>query len=254
MLTYLLIAGWLGRRLDLDGRGRSIAGVMLLVLSLLPVPPATRDAWPLVRTALNAVASGPAVVWGLLHGGRPTRRRGLLMVTGMRSGTGPRQEVMVGSVLLTRHGQRRIGDPLVRHELRHADQWAILGPLLMPPAYWLAEAAGDVLTDCGNGGNVFEIGAGLRAGGYVHTAEVRCAGPLSSQHRKGGVPSPRWALDWALPPALPVSRRSGPPPPRQRRYCYQGRSSPECPAPGSRVRAPPAPRRSAARPTGSMRP
>jgi len=62
MLTYSLVAGWLGRRLDLDGRGRSIAGVMLLVLSLLPVPPATRDAWPLVRTALNAVASGPAVV------------------------------------------------------------------------------------------------------------------------------------------------------------------------------------------------
>jgi hypothetical protein len=129
----LLVGGWLGRRLGLDGRVRSIAGVMLLVQSPVPTPPTAHDAWPVVRTALNAVASAPAVIRGLLHGGRLARRGGLLTGTDMRSGTGPRQEVMVGSVLLTRHPHQQLGAALVQHELRHADQWAALGPLLMPP-------------------------------------------------------------------------------------------------------------------------
>lgn len=107
-----------------------------------------------------------------------------------------------------------IDGPLTAHELRHADQWAVLGPVVMPVSYGLAEAAGDALTDCGEGGNLFEVGAGLRAGGYNGAAEVRCAGLLSSRPAPdGGAPGPTWIVDRAVPPALPlgpVSRHSTP--------------------------------------------
>ena len=50
---------------------------------------------------------------------------------------------------------------IVKHEKRHAPQWAATGPVLFPIAYGAAELIGG-----GPCGNVFERDAGLEEGGY----------------------------------------------------------------------------------------
>lgn len=128
MLTHLMLLAFFGRRLPLRGSARSIVGVVLLVLVLAPAPATIGAGWPVARSALNVVATGPAVAWGVLHGGKVGWRSGLMTVTQMRSGTGPRTGVMVGGALLTQQSFAEIDGPLAAHELRHADQWAVLGP------------------------------------------------------------------------------------------------------------------------------
>lgn len=119
-----------------------------------------------------APVTAPAVLWGLAHGGRLGWRHGMAVVLGMNAGSGPREGVTIGSVYLTGSSREMITARMVRHERRHLTQWSAFG-LLFPPLYWSAGQLGQ-LAGLGDGGagNVFEIAAGLRAGGYVAPGAV----------------------------------------------------------------------------------
>jgi len=65
----------------------------------------------------------------------------------------------IGNVYLT--GGSSPSKRLLRHETKHADQWALLGPLF-PFFYGLAELIGR-----GPKRNLFERWAGLEDGGYL---------------------------------------------------------------------------------------
>ena len=113
-----------------------------------------------VLSALNAPFTVPAIGWGLAHGGALEAAGGVFVVTGMEDGYGPSSGITVGNVFLT--GRAEPGAALLSHETVHARQWAVLGALTAP-LYGLANAiAGGDPT-----GNVFEIHAGLREGGYA---------------------------------------------------------------------------------------
>ncbi|MEU4566476.1 hypothetical protein [Micromonospora sp. NPDC023956] len=103
---------------------------------------------------------------------RTTRRRtpdGLVVAGGYRLPLPRQQCFTVGSVVLTHRPPGWLLHPdrvgLLDHERRHADQYALLGPLFWP-AYGLACAWSYALTGGYGCGNVFERRAGLAAGGY----------------------------------------------------------------------------------------
>ncbi|MEV1142925.1 hypothetical protein [Micromonospora sp. NPDC049799] len=117
----------------------------------------------------------------------------------------PRQECFtVGSVVLTRRPPEWLLHPdradLLGHELRHARQYALLGPLFWP-TYWLACLWSYGLTGSYGRGNTFERRAGLAAGGYgepvLRPWAARAAsllrGPAASpsSRRRPGNPSAR---------------------------------------------------------------
>ena len=74
----------------------------------------------------------------------------------------------VGSVVITRMDAAALAaaGPLLRHEARHATQYACCGGLPMIPAYLLAAAWSWALTGDFGTRNVFERRAGLADGGY----------------------------------------------------------------------------------------
>lgn len=101
------------------------------------------------------------------------RRRGpggIFVAGGYRLPVPKQQCFTVGAVILSRRPADWLLDPertiLLRHEMRHIDQYAILGPLFWP-AYWLACGYSYVLTGSYGGRNLFERRAGLAAGGYL---------------------------------------------------------------------------------------
>lgn len=116
-----------------------------------------------VLSALNAPFTLPAIGWGLAHGGALEAAGGVFGVTGMEDGYGQGSGITVGNVFLT--GRAEPGAALLSHETVHARQWAVLGALTAP-LYGLgtAIAGGDPTR------NVFEVHAGLRAGGYATPA------------------------------------------------------------------------------------
>ena len=121
----------------------------------------------------------------------------LARLTGCRIRTGPQGVVLaggyplalpkaaaftLGNVILYRSSSaRRItadGSPLLRHEMRHSTQYAILGPLFLP-LYFAAAAASRLLAGNPASANPFERLAGLADGGY------RQAGRGQSRSRQG---------------------------------------------------------------------
>lgn len=121
------------------------------------------------RQVLNAVNLTTAL--GLLVGaiGRATFQPG---PDGLRLGTGYRlpfpiaTAFTVGNVVIgVRDRRLQQGDRLLRHEARHATQYAVFGLLFLPlyglAALWSRARAGDWATR-----NVFEQWAGLADGGY----------------------------------------------------------------------------------------
>jgi glutathione S-transferase len=72
----------------------------------------------------------------------------------------------VGNVVITRLDAAAVAAPLLRHEARHATQYACCGGLPMIPAYLLAAAWSWALTGDFGTRNVFERRAGLADGGY----------------------------------------------------------------------------------------
>jgi hypothetical protein len=113
---------------------------------------------PIVRAVVLAPFTGPAVAWGLAHGGEIHCQGSMIVITGMSGGHGPRSAVTVGQVILT--SRVALDDPLLAHETVHGDQWAFLG-VLTPPLYYLS----DVIAG-GSEHNIFEVAAGLEDGGY----------------------------------------------------------------------------------------
>jgi hypothetical protein len=109
---------------------------------------------------------------------------GLLVGTGYRLPVPPAPAFTLGNVILTRHDVLGRDTVLLRHEARHATQYAWCGGLLMLPLYFAAAGVSWLL--CGDVGawNIFERGAGLTDGGYA--AVPLRAMPRGRQAAAGG--------------------------------------------------------------------
>lgn len=99
--------------------------------------------------------------------GGATRRPGpdgLILATGYRFGFPVAGAFTVGNVVLTRRDH--LDEPLLRHEGRHATQWACCAGLPMLPLYLLAMLVSVAI--CGHQAacNPFERLANLEDGGY----------------------------------------------------------------------------------------
>ena len=117
-------------------------------------------------------------------------RDGLLIGTRYRLPVPVAPAFTVGNVVITRMDAAALAaaGPLLRHEARHATQYACCGGLPMIPAYLLAAAWSWALTGDFGTRNVFECRAGLADGGYsqrpVRPALARW------QARRAAVPPP----------------------------------------------------------------
>jgi hypothetical protein len=139
----------------------------LLVLTLTGGPGTSPGTALRLLVALRTLpVTAMAVPWGLAHGGTPTVRGGLIVVSGMDGGHGARSTVTLGSVALTARSGPRLNAAYLTHERRHSEQWAVFGPVGFPVAYGAAEAAAERWFGGHGYGNVFEIAAGLLEGGY----------------------------------------------------------------------------------------
>lgn len=138
-----------------------------------PSPP-----WPLARLGyLYATLVG--LVWGSIWStGRVERHEGLWVFRGMPRWTFGRGGSCVGSCYLT---DRNVSAPVLRHELRHREQWRRYG-LALPVLYLLAGR--DPLR------NRFEIEAGLEDGGYLRTPRGGARRTRSASRTAQGVPGP----------------------------------------------------------------
>jgi len=107
-------------------------------------------------------------------GARPVRDAdGIWHAAGLR-GPYARRVFTVGNVVLHRHGPDHLTarPELLAHETAHATQWAWMGPAFLP--LYLAECVISwAVTGSVANGNAFEIGAGLRRGGYPTPALKR---------------------------------------------------------------------------------
>jgi hypothetical protein len=123
-----------------------------------------------VRLAVNLLNGSTPAGLAVSLAGRARLARfpdGLLVGTGYRLPVPPAPAFTLGNVILTRHGVLGRDTVLLRHEARHATQYAWCGGLLMLPLYLTAAGLSWLL--CGDFGawNVFERGAGLADGGYA---------------------------------------------------------------------------------------
>ncbi|MCC6387741.1 MAG: hypothetical protein IT302_10190 [Dehalococcoidia bacterium] len=165
LLTVVWPAGaavftaWLAaRRLAAAGRTAMLAG-LLATLAVLPFAVrAVPASAPVARAGMLAPFTLAGVAWGFANGGELHVRGSMLVMTNVRGGYGGMAGVTIGQVFLTPNPG--VGNQLLMHETRHSTQWLVLGGLL-PPLYAAADLAGG-----GAAGNVFELSAGLRDGGY----------------------------------------------------------------------------------------
>ena len=115
------------------------------------------------RFIQNAPATTVFVGVGSLSGGS-CRMDGDLFITCTGANWGyARGGTTYGNVFITGDSPEYLAKHpgIVKHEKRHAPQWAATGPVLFPIAYGAAELIGG-----GPCGNVFERDAGLEEGGY----------------------------------------------------------------------------------------
>ncbi len=118
-------------------------------------------AWAAIRETRNAPFTAVALAWGEANGGNCHLQgnEGMFVCTGMTGGYGPRAGFTVGNGYLT--GDDEVTKEQMKHETKHADQWA-LGGLAFPVAYGVNAAA------TGNDPcrNFFEWWAGFKNGDY----------------------------------------------------------------------------------------
>lgn len=125
------------------------------------MPSAVRTrVWHVLRFLINLPVTVPAVVWGLLHGGMPELRTGLFIACGGMHGGFAKGGTTYGNVWL--FGDLESPERL-RHEAKHATQWAMFTPVLFPFLYLLAE----LVARRDPRRNVFERLADLADGGYL---------------------------------------------------------------------------------------
>ena len=123
-----------------------------------------------VRLAVNLLnGSTPAGLAVSLAGHARLARYpdGLLVGTGYRLPVPPAPAFTLGNVILTRHDQLGRDTVLLRHEARHATQYAWCGGLLMLPLYFTAAGVSWLVSGDFGAWNVFERGAGLADGNYA---------------------------------------------------------------------------------------
>ena len=123
-----------------------------------------------VRLAVNLLnGSTPAGLAVSLAGHARLARYpdGLLVGTGYRLPVPPAPAFTLGNVILTRHAVLGRDTVLLRHEARHATQYAWCGGLLMLPLYLAAAGVSWLLSGDFGAWNVFERAAGLADGGYA---------------------------------------------------------------------------------------
>jgi len=117
----------------------------------------------LVNLANGSTLAGLGVA--ALGGARVARSTdGLFLATSYRLGVPPAPAFCLGNVIVTRLDGLTPG--LLRHEARHATQFACCGGVLMVPLYLAAAAVSWALTGDFGARNVFERRAGLADGGY----------------------------------------------------------------------------------------
>ncbi len=118
----------------------------------------------LVNLANGSTLAGLGVA--ALGGARVARRAdGLFVGTGYRLPVPPAPAFCLGNVIVTRLDG--LSPALLRHEARHATQYACCGGVLMVPLYLAAAAVSWALTGDFGARNVFERRAGLADGGYA---------------------------------------------------------------------------------------
>ncbi|HEX5288672.1 MAG TPA: hypothetical protein VFX25_07365 [Streptosporangiaceae bacterium] len=145
------------------------------------------------RQAVNLVNGSTAAGILVAAAGRARLSRagdGLLIGAGYRLPVPVAPAFTVGNVVLTRMDVPALAaaGPLLRHEARHATQYACCAGLPMIPAYLLAAAWSWALTGDFGTRNVFERRAGLADGGYSE----RPVRPVVArwQARLAGTPRP----------------------------------------------------------------
>jgi hypothetical protein len=196
LVSFGVVGAWLlarrrhrtatGRLLSLSGTGPSRLAGLLVVhaigLSMLALacvaavthisadPCTNASAERLSRQALavqvaTARPTGAGVLWTQVNNGALCRGVGGLLLAELPDGGYARIGTTVGGVFLTGEGTVRDPDsPLLSHEQRHVEQWALGsflgGPFAFPLAYVTVES---VLPE---NRNLFEQWAGLGEGGY----------------------------------------------------------------------------------------
>jgi hypothetical protein len=123
-----------------------------------------------VRLAVNLLNGSTLAGLAASVAGRARLARfpdGLLVGTGYRLPVPPAPAFTLGNVILTRHQVLGRDTVLLRHEARHATQYAWCGGLLMLPLYFAAAAVSWLLSGDFGAWNIFERCAGLADGGYA---------------------------------------------------------------------------------------
>ena len=123
-----------------------------------------------VRLAVNLLNGSTAAGLAVSLAGRARLARfpdGLLVGTGYRLPVPPAPAFTLGNVILTRHEVLGRDTVLLRHEARHATQYAWCGGLLMLPLYFAAAGVSWLLSGDAGAWNAFERAAGLADGGYA---------------------------------------------------------------------------------------
>lgn len=136
---------------------------------------ALKRTWHIARAGRNAPVSLVAYRQARRNGGKCVRRSGLMIeCSGMKGGY-YNGGTTYGNVWM--RGKNGGGKARLRHETKHADQWAILGPFGFATSYGVSSGISSRIykkRKPKNGCtaryacyNIFERGAGLRDGGYT---------------------------------------------------------------------------------------
>jgi hypothetical protein len=123
-----------------------------------------------VRLAVNLLNGSTLAGLAVSGAGRARLARfpdGLLVGTGYRLPVPPAPAFTLGNVILTRREMLAGDTVLLRHEARHATQYAWCGGLLMLPLYFAAAGVSWLLSGDFGAWNVFERAAVLADGGYA---------------------------------------------------------------------------------------
>jgi hypothetical protein len=145
-----------------------------------------------VRLAVNLLNGSTLAGLAVSLAGRSRLARfpdGLLVGTGYRLPVPPAPAFTLGNVILTRHDVLGRDTVLLRHEARHATQYAWCGGLLMLPLYFTAAGVSWLLSGDVGAWNIFERLAGLSDGGYAERPlRPLLRRPLSRRRRPADVP------------------------------------------------------------------